>query len=49
MAFFDKRKQNSRDNYLCVIITLSPNGKKSKGKQNEKKKKKKKPDQKMEG
>ena len=32
-----KQKQNSRDNYLCVIITLSPNrGKNLTGKPNEK-------------
>ena len=40
----EKKNPNSRDNYLCVIITLSPKQGKKKlmGKLNEKKKKKKK-------
>ena len=37
-GFWKKNKKNSRDNYLCVIITLSPKqGKKLMGKLNEKK------------
>ena len=37
--FLKKKKKNSRDNYLCVIITLSPKQDKNKnlmGKLNEK-------------